>query len=76
MLRKYGDLSHTECQIVMSPHIQDGRELKDRQRYVDDTYRHPIETISGWKRLKEVFGFEDDVIAAFKSWLSSPDPEG
>jgi hypothetical protein len=76
VLRKYGDLTHEECQTVMAPHIQDG-EHKERERYITDTYNRPIERISGWNRLKQVFGFESDVIAAFKSWLATPKaPDG
>lgn len=77
VLRKYAALTEVECQTVMAPHIQDGKEHKDRQRFVSDTYRKDVAQISGWSRLKAVFGFEDDVIAAFKGWLSSlrPDPE-
>ncbi len=74
VLRKYAGLSHDECQTVMAPHIQDGKECKSRERFISDTYRSEVSGISGWNRLKEVFGFEDDVIAAFKSWLAMPRP--
>ncbi|WP_373502262.1 primase-helicase family protein [Aestuariivirga sp.] len=59
----------------MAPHIQDGKERASRERFIADTYRDPIEKISGWSRLKDVFGFEDDVLAAFKSWLALPRPD-
>ena len=47
VLRKYADLTEVECQTVMTPHIQDGKEHKDRQRFIRDTYTIDVSRISG-----------------------------
>lgn len=72
VLRKHAGLGLDACKAIMIPSISDGKERKDRERYIEDTYANPMEKISGWTRLQEVFAFEDDVIRAFKSWLLPP----
>ena len=74
VLRKYAQVSEEACLAIMRPNIQDGPERKQRERFITDTYKSDISKISGWNKLKEVFAFEDDVIAAFKSWLATPKP--
>lgn len=51
---------------------QDDKELKDRLKAVNDTYKHDG-AVSKWKKFQKTFSFPSDAIPVFAAWLGLRD---